>query len=87
MTLGLFPDELHADAARDRAATLRAKIRSGNDPLVKQEADRLAISGAPTMRELADDWLQNHAAINKREASQALADKIALKSTRCRRWS
>lgn len=77
MTLGLFPDELHADAARDRAATLRAKIRSGNDPLVKQEADRLAISGAPTMRELADDWLQNHAAINKREASQAL-DKIAL---------
>ena len=29
------------------------------------------------MRELADDWLQNRAAINKREASQAL-DKIAL---------
>ena len=37
----------------------------------------MAISGAPTMRELADDWLQNHAAINKRPASQEL-DRIAL---------
>lgn len=77
MTLGLFPDDLRADAARDKASELRAKIRSGGDPLIKQNADRLAISAAPTMRELADDWLQNHAAINKRPASQEL-DHIAL---------
>lgn len=76
MTLGQFPD-LSADAARDLAVKYRADIRRGEDPLARREADRLTLSAAPTMRELANDWMHNHAALKKRPASQAL-DKTIL---------
>ncbi len=53
------------EAARKRAKELRQSIDAGTDPLAAKEADR----AAPTVRQLADDYIKHHLP-KKRPASQ-----------------
>jgi integrase len=48
-TIGAFPTEYGTKAAREKAATLKQRIRDGHDPLAEIEADR----DAPTVADLA----------------------------------
>ena len=63
-TIGRHP-ELTATAARAEAVQLREAIRSGGDPLA-QKQQRYA---APTVADLARDYLERHAKIHKRVAA------------------
>ncbi len=76
MTLGQWPD-VREEVARQQASAKAAEVRGGKDPLADLRQTKIKLDGAPTMADLATDWLENHAAIKKRPSSQAL-DKIAL---------
>src|SRR5260370_24742743 len=62
-TIGRHP-ELTATAARAEAVQLREVIRRGGDPLAEKQR-RYA---APTVADLAHDYLERHAKIHKRVA-------------------
>jgi integrase len=53
--------------ARDLARDLLAKVRKGGDPAAEKKATR----DAPTVRDLARDYLERHAVPNKRPGSVA----------------
>jgi integrase len=63
-TIGRYP-EWSADAARDEALELRAKIRKGADPLEERESSRTE----PLMSDLANDYVERHALPHKRHGS------------------
>jgi integrase len=65
-TIGRHPD-LTATAARDQAITWRARIAQGEDPLERRRVDR----EASTVKELAQDYLENYAKVRKRSKSVA----------------
>ena len=65
LTLGRFPGELKLSAARSWAANLRKQIALGADPL----GERHELRAAPTMNELADRYLADHAETRKRPRS------------------
>ncbi|HEX2256324.1 MAG TPA: tyrosine-type recombinase/integrase [Afifellaceae bacterium] len=58
---------LTAEQARDLARDMLAAVAKGGDPAAEQKAAR----EAPTVRELADDYLERHAIPNKRPSSVA----------------
>ena len=60
-TLGRYP-ELTATAARSEAIQLRDMIRHGGDPVADKERRR----AAPTVADLAKDYLQRYARLHKR---------------------
>jgi integrase len=64
LTIGSFP-AWTVSAAREEAHRLRREIDQGRDPLVEREAKR----AAPTMAELCDRYLIEHA-VRKRERSR-----------------
>jgi len=70
LTIGSFPD-WKIKAARERAAELKRLVDQGVDPLAQREAERTA----PTMAELADRFLAQHAS-RRREASQRAAKNL-----------
>jgi integrase len=74
-TIGRFP-ELSTTAAREEARQLRADVRNGGDPLADKEDRR----NAPTISDLALDYLEHHALVRKRESSIA-EDKSMLNRT------
>jgi hypothetical protein len=63
-TIGRYP-EWSADAARDEALELRAKIRKGADPLEERESSRTE----PLLSDLANDYVERHALPHKRPGS------------------
>jgi integrase len=63
-TIGRYP-ELTAMAARERALQLRGRILEGNDPLEEREKQR----SAPTVGDLATQYLERHALTHKRASS------------------
>jgi integrase len=63
-TIGRHP-ELSATQARDEAIVLRSDIRDGHDPLDQRRQDR----EQPTVKGLADDYLERHALVHKRPGS------------------
>lgn len=69
LTIGRYPD-LSASAAREEATRLRGALVHGHDPLAERQARRMA----PTMYDLAADYLSKHAEKYKRSTS-VQADK------------
>jgi len=65
LTIGSFP-EFKVGAARRKGMELKRQIADGRDPL----AERVARREAPTMAELCDRYLEDHAALQKRERSR-----------------
>ena len=63
-TIGRWP-ELSAEAARNEALLLKNEIRQGKDPLQEKQLAR----GEPTVKELAQDYLERHALPHKRPSS------------------
>jgi integrase len=63
-TIGRYP-EWSADAARDEALELRAKIRQGRDPLQERDSTRTE----PLVSDLALDFIERHAMAHKRPGS------------------
>ena len=63
-TIGRHP-EMTANVARERAEALRVRIRDGFDPMQERLENRLA----PTMQELADEYLERYAVPSKRATS------------------
>jgi integrase len=63
-TLARYPD-LSTSAAREIATELRGRVARGEDPLGVRESARTA----PNMRQLAADYLTQHAERNKRPGS------------------
>src|SRR5260370_38791913 len=76
-TIGRHP-ELTATAARAEAVQLREVIRRGGDPLAEKQ-QRYA---APTVADLAHDYLEPHAKIHKRVARPD-ADACVLPDVSC----
>jgi len=76
-TIARWP-EWTADAARDEANELLQNIRRGVDPLENRKNDR----EQPTVRELADEYLERHALPHKRPGSirndRQMLEKIIL---------
>ncbi|MCU0892743.1 MAG: site-specific integrase [Rhodospirillales bacterium] len=76
-TLARYPD-LSTSAAREIAIDLRGRIARGEDPLAVRENTRKA----PTVRELAADYLTQHAERTKRAGSvrddRSMIDNIIL---------
>jgi integrase len=64
LTIGRWP-EWSAEAARDKAKALRVDIDNGIDPQAEKDAER----EAPTMKELADDYIEQHAIPHKKPSS------------------
>jgi len=60
-TIGRFPD-LSVEAARQKAIRLKGRIAEGHDP----QAERTNTRHAPTMQQLAEDYLESHAKLHKR---------------------
>lgn len=75
LTLGSFPDWTVAQA-RDQAKSLKRRIDVGEDP----QADRNAERRAPTVNDLVDRYLAEHAAPRKRERSRKEDESL------CRQW-
>src|SRR5271167_405051 len=65
LTIGSFP-EFKVGAARKKGMELKRQIADGRDPL----AERVARREAPTVAELCDRYLEDHAALQKRERSR-----------------
>lgn len=63
-TIGRYP-EWSADAARDEALELRAKIRKEVDPLQERDSSRTE----PLVSDLAHDYIERHALPHKRPGS------------------
>jgi integrase len=63
MTIGAYPDWSVA-AAREEAKRLKREIDRGRDPL----GDRVAYRAAPTVNDLCDRYLEEHAAKKRSEA-------------------
>jgi integrase len=63
-TIGRWP-EWSADAARVEARRLRVEVDDGVDPLREQQIAR----GEPTLADLANDYIEQHALVKKREKS------------------
>ncbi len=63
-TIGRHP-EINASASRAEALNLRQQIQKGEDPLSARVNER----GAPTVRDLAEDYLSRYAVIHKRALS------------------
>src|SRR5215469_11463124 len=63
-TIGRYP-ELTVAAARNRAFELRGRIRDGHDPMEERQQRR----SEPTMTDLAADYLDRYARVNKRPSS------------------
>ena len=63
-TIGRYP-EWSLAAAREEAVRLRSAIAQGSDPLGEREQER----EAPTVKDLADDYLERHARPYKRARS------------------
>jgi site-specific recombinase XerD len=76
-TIGRYP-EWSADAARDEALELRAKIRKGLDPLQERASSR----SEPLVSDLAHDYIERHALPHKRPGSirndRQMLDRIVL---------
>jgi integrase len=72
LTIGSFPDWAVA-RARAEARELRVRIDRGEDPL----ADRVALRTAPTLRDLADRYAEEH--LPKKRPSSARDDLAMLK--------
>jgi integrase len=72
LTIGTFPD-WSVSRARAEARELRVRVDQGEDPL----ADRIALRVAPTVRQLAERYIEEHAMPNKRPGS-ARNDKAML---------
>jgi len=62
ITLGHYP-ALPLVGARTRARQLLAQVEQGNDPAAARQADHEAL----TMAELAHEYLEHHAKLNKRD--------------------
>jgi integrase len=69
LTIGAWP-AWTATAARERAKELRREIDSGADPLEEKRARR----EAPTVEEIANDYLERHAA--KKKSGKTLREYI-----------
>jgi integrase len=65
LTIGSYPD-WSAAAAREEAKRLKREIDRGRDPLGERVAER----DAPTVNDLADRFLADHAELKKRERSR-----------------
>lgn len=65
ITLGKYGDPLTLDKARDKATKLKSGLLDGKDPLRHRQDER----GAPTVKELSDRYLREHAKKNKRRGS------------------
>jgi integrase len=63
-TIGRYP-EMSAVMAREEALRLREAVRQGHDPLIERERAR----GAPTVADLAEKYLRDHAEPFKRPLS------------------
>jgi integrase len=63
-TIGRYP-ELTVAAARVDAGQLRARIRDNHDPMEERRQSRLE----PTLGDLATEYLERHATLNKRPSS------------------
>lgn len=78
MTIGQHGPLLTFDQVKRRAPTMLADIRGGLDPAVEKRSVR----DAPTVRELADDYIRRHAVPNKRPKGvrddRAMLDKVVL---------
>ena len=61
-------DVLNADRARQRAALIIARIRAGEDPVPLPLAARY--NGGPTMADLVERYLEEHAAVRLKPESQ-----------------
>ena len=64
VTLGRFPD-VSLDKARLKAAKMRVEIAEGDDPAGGVAARKVAI----TFAQVADEWIERHAILNKSERS------------------
>ena len=64
MTFGVYPGCKLAEA-RKAAHNAKHEVRQGNDPSAARQEQRTA----PTLKELADEYLDHHARDNKRERS------------------
>src|SRR5271169_2278034 len=77
-TIGQHGPLLTFHKAREQARIILADALRGNDPV----ADDLAIRAAPTMKELAADYLEQHALPKKRtrsvENDRSMLDRIIL---------
>ncbi|MCP4319521.1 MAG: tyrosine-type recombinase/integrase [Hyphomicrobiales bacterium] len=77
-TIGQHGPLLTFHKAREQARIILADALKGNDPI----ADDRAIRGAPTMKELAADYLEQHAIPKKRprsvENDRSMLDRIIL---------
>ena len=61
-TIGRYPDEYSATAARTRAGELRQRIREGHDPMEERNQSRLE----PTLGELLTEYVESEAELKKR---------------------
>jgi integrase len=59
------PNEWTAKAARDEAGEMKKRIRNGDDPLDKKPEPK----AEPTVKELADDYIEQHAKPHKKASS------------------
>ena len=77
-TIGQHGPLLTFHKAKERARIILADALKGNDPV----ADHRAVRDAPTMRELAADYLEQHAVPKKRarsvENDRSMIDRIIL---------
>ena len=75
ITIGSYPDWSVA-AARDQAREIKARVDLGQDPMQERHVER----AAPTMSDLCDRYLSDHAEAKKRESSlkddRAMIDTI-----------
>jgi integrase len=72
LTIGTFPD-WSVSRARAEARELRVRVDRGEDPL----ADRVALRVAPTVRQLADRYCEEH--LPKKRPSSARDDRAMLR--------
>jgi integrase len=61
-TIGRYPDEYSATAARTKAGELRRRIREGHDPMEERNQSRLE----PTLGDLVTEYLQSETELKKR---------------------
>lgn len=77
-TIGQHGPLLTFHKARERARVILAEALKGNDPVADDRAGR----AAPTVKELAADYLEQHARPKKRQKSiatdQAMLERIIL---------
>lgn len=65
MGLGTYP-EVSLQSARERFEAARQMVRSGTDPLEEREQAEEARRRAPTVADLAEEYLKKHAMVNKK---------------------